>query len=958
MVKWTQAQKNVIGATDKSLLVSASAGAGKTSVLIERIASMLENGVPWEEILVMTFTVESARDMKEKLYARLGAKYQGIVNQISVGTFHKFCGDLVQTYFALQGINPSFAILDDGNATVMQNLILDTLTEEMTDKCPSAIEAFCTVYGNAGLKEVILNVADFLGWQPDGWLEAHAFAGYESDLSKNIAMKLIIKNANEAGEHYTSKFPPDLDCAVWAGKLLAAKSYDDLHNIATSFDKLKPMKKESEYYTAKDQLNDLLKKVREQYILPLATVTKNQDADSELVRQVIGLLQEYLTRYEVSKKEKNFLDFTDLEKHATQILTNPEIRNRIQSKYKYVFVDEYQDTNPVQERILNLLSGDATQVFTVGDLKQSIYAFRGTSASVFTERLRNGKVQYLNENFRSDGGILKFVNDVFSKIMRDGTAGLDYAGTSSFKIDKHTNTDNVETTVIDGGSHEHESAYIASKIAQLLGTGVAPSDIAILARSRTHFDVLQKTLGDAGIQYTTTREVPAESLFEVALLNNMLLSAFDMEYDLPKFLLEESFVFDMKEFNIEKYHGLCMTHKVADVLTTFIAEYDIINRLLVTPNGEARVQNIYTFLNKIRFATYADTVAQYVYMLLNNQLDIKIATSGGTDCVKIMTIHAAKGLEFPIVFLYNTGATFSAEDKRKSLMLDKDCGMCVYSTNPDDNKKHMSLARLGSSIALQHNQIAEEMRLLYVALTRAKERLIIVGSGRIYDNSHLSDYEILNSKNYFDFIRPADSISTEDIPTIKPLEQHVLTVPADPGTVKELKDNFTQVENYAHKTAVDMAQKTSVTTLTKSEEDFADEPLRPSPHNRDRGTEYGTKFHLAMQTGHYFDPATKTCAQVMDEFTNGMRVAREIVLYENVAVNGEMVLVQGVIDLLAIGADRAVIIDYKTTRAHESKLIELYKPQLDMYARAVASATGLRTESYIYSTNLEKLIKV
>ena len=954
--KWTPAQTKVITAgTDKNLLVPASAGSGKTSVMIERIATMIETGAPWDVILVMTFTNESARDMKEKLGRRLGAKYQQIIGQIAIGTFHKFCENLVQSHFSTAMVNPQFAILDEDNARAMQNETLDKLIEDWGPGGHPLVDNFCTPTGCQGLKDIILNTAKFLEWQSSDWLETTALAGYTEDMQKNIAHQIIVNHYRDAGAYYVDKFPPDMDCHAWAKRLAGVQSYDDLHNIATTFTGLKRMSRDSEYYTAKDGLNEILRdKICKQYILSPEQILKNQAADRTLVTQVIEFLHQYTAAYRATKDTRNFLDFADLERRATEILQHNDIRARTQEKYKYIFVDEYQDTNPVQEQILQLVAGK-NPVFAVGDIKQSIYAFRGTSSAAFTDRLKTSNVVYLNQNFRSNGGILRFVNQVFSRTMRTGTALLDYENTSRFEIPNGT-TDAVSVTVIENGDAEHEARYITAQIGELLANGTQPQDIAILARERKNFDTLTRTLNSVGIRCMADKRAHTDELYEISLLNNMLLACNDLTYELPRVLVEQSFVGD---FDRKKYHELCKTHSVVDVLQTFITEHNIINMLLVTPDGEARVRNIYTFLNKLRGATYADTVAQYTHMLLHGQLDIQIPVSPAGNCVKLMTIHSAKGLEFPIVFLYGAGEIFSSADKRKSIMLDKTLGMCVFSTNPDDNKKHMSLARLGSSIASTKSQIAEEMRLLYVALTRAKDRLFIVGSGHGYEPTIQSDFEILGARNYLDFIRPTDTISIDDVPApAPPKQQRVLTAKPNPAIVKQLRARFDAVGNYKFKAATDMPIKSSVTSLTKAEEEYVETLPKRSPFDKDRGTEYGTRFHTAMQTGEYFDDATRKCAQIIDDFTRGMTTHREIVVFQNVEIYGEQILVQGVIDLLATGNGRAFIVDYKTTHANEARLRELYCGQLEMYAAAVTKATGLDVKSYIYSSVLHRIIEI
>ena len=435
---WTPDQHGAITARASNLLVSASAGSGKTSVMIERIASMVEGGESAVgDILVLTFTKESARDMKSKLVKRLSVAGENLAGaDVAVGTFHKFCSDLVQTYFSTVGVNPAFAVLDDGSALMMQQEILDDIIDKKYLQYSNAIDAFCTASSTKNLKDIVISITEFLNTRdnPSEWLEHNAFAGYNCDLCTNVAMQGILGHYGQAGRYFLEKFSPATDCFVWAQRLVNVKDYADLHNIALTFDKLKSMKRDAPEYTAKEMLNKTLKKIKEQYILPQAQMVKNQSADRELVAQVVELVTEYMARYSSAKSTRNFLDFADLEKYALEILNDPQIGARTRDKYKFIFVDEYQDTNPVQERILLLLTEKPPPtkgtpfakggIFAVGDVKQSIYGFRGTEVAIFTDRMKSyasneldSRVIKLNANFRSNPAILKFVNSVFERIM-------------------------------------------------------------------------------------------------------------------------------------------------------------------------------------------------------------------------------------------------------------------------------------------------------------------------------------------------------------------------------------------------------------------------------------------------------------------------------------------------------------------------------------------------------------
>ena len=1065
--KWTDEQNLSISRRGTALLVSASAGSGKTSVMIERIASLLEKKeVTADEILVLTFTLASGADMRHKLRKRLGRNFD--TGTMQIGTFHKFCSSVVKTYFNVAEVDPGIIILDETDARVLQNEVLDEVIAKNYEKCAAAIDCFTSSRSTKTLKEVIIQTGDFLNTREDAaeWISNVAFASYEPNLANNKALGWIVAHYNQAGAYFREKFmgyaitaeaegavkilPFIKECTDQSIQLEKVKVYADLHGIALAFDGFgrlggttgKGFTDYDAFKAARDDLKAILNKVKEQYSAGEHKMFENLAFDRKICEDVIALVCAFEERYAAKKRERGQLDFVDLEKFALKVLLNPEAGSVIRKKYKYVFVDEYQDTNPVQEKILSLVAGE-DNVFMVGDAKQSIYGFRGCEAGIFMDRMKNyeknAKVVKLNNNFRSKNEILEFVNIVFGNVMRDSTASIDYNSTSKFKTcdtcggsaevimiktEKSVKTELGEVYDITKDNCDDETAaaataqaaLIAGKIAKLTDQGFALGDIAILGRSRTHFDALTAALEKAGIDCVTDVKNSSAEVFEIAVLNNVLFAASNFYNDVPLVLTMQSFIFGfspdelsdiklntptdkntnfykritayIKDNNnalskrlarfikfLEKYNALCKTHSVADVLSVFLAEYAVADRLLATPGGEARVRNINNFVNALRGSSFGATVAGYLYLSEQGLLDISLNNNNGAkDCVQIMTMHSSKGLEFPVVFIYDAAAPFSGAEGRKLLVVDKDCGLCVYSTDTDEYIKTPSIARLGADISLKRTQIAEELRLFYVACTRAKKHLVIIGASanQPHKPGSLGDYDILTARSFWDFLAPcvvnSPYLTTIPLCDIKitdiKREQRVLAVKSSPNEVARLKKIFNAP--YPHKAASDLVFKNSVSSLTKREEEVADVKPRIM-FTKDRGAEYGTRFHKAMQRIDFDDAKAGTtstdknvvkCAEVIAELVRGMKVHKELVFLQQITKDGESVLVQGVIDLLAVDKDKAIIVDYKTTNAAPARLTDLYKPQLAMYAEAVKQALGLNTESYIYSTAHGKLLPV
>ncbi|MCL2846703.1 MAG: UvrD-helicase domain-containing protein [Firmicutes bacterium] len=1062
MIKWTNEQQSVITTRNADLLVSASAGSGKTTVMIERIAQMIAGAeVDLSQILVLTFTRASAADMRAKLRRKLEETVKedlsAQLGAAAIGTFHGYCQNLIKANFNVIGLDPAMAVLDDVDAGILKSELLDQIIAENYDRCRAAIDTFCVTRRTDGLKNLVGEIANFLSSRRDAieWLENIALGAYSDDFENNPAVANILNFYNSLGEHYHGIFQSFMIAAEHEGaakaipfiehakemaqKLRDAKRYEGLllDNTFTTLN-ARDFSEKEEFKKNRDEFKKHLKKIWDDFPKTKKDVINGQKRDKRVVGQVIHLVKTFITRYNTEKERAGKIDFSDMERHALAILAIPEIAECEKSKFKYIFVDEYQDTNPVQEEILSRIAGDKN-TFAVGDAKQSIYGFRGTEVAIFTGRLDDNRLHVikLNENFRSEPGILDFVNRVFGRVMTTAL-GLDYNLTSQFKIPPQK-TDAVPVEIIlldtkkddedegeqeksttpyditadeprepDPGKIQIQCEKVSMRIAELMKSDprLKLSDIVILARKKTHFAALQQALAKRDIESAVEREQNAHELFEIAVLENFLFAISNFENDLPLVRTMTTFVFGFtadelaqikingagdnwyqrlqndpnekaKDFLdvLSEFHILAKRNDVADLLNMFIARFSIMEKLLLLENGEERVQNVYRYLNKLR----GMSVARYVYLVENEMLQIKLAAGGGTrDRVQIMTIHKSKGLEFPIVILFTTENDLDDPPMEKSriIMIDRDCGLCMLHTDSISRTKSKSIATIGAKHALDKFKVMEELRLLYVALTRAKGRLIIVGSlnvDRIRQNIPTTDFMVSQSKSYFNMMAPTIFKTIPDCEfklTVTPIDDiKIIETPHIPRalgnetcakTISKYKRIFDheKVEHVGTHTVL----KNSVTSLTRAEEATADHTAETMPFVRDRGADYGTAFHNGMMMAiagrtdidQLVGSDVEKCLGIIREFLPNMKLHAEVPFIQRI----DDILVQGVIDLLATSADRTIMIDYKTTRANEAELVERYAPQLNMYKSAIEAATGKKVEAYIYGTRLAKLIRV
>ena len=948
-MKWTESQLAAITGHGKDMLVSASAGSGKTTIMIERIAGMIKSGqVTPEEILVLTFTNATAGDMRSRLRRTL---HEFDLSTASIGTFHKFCSDLVRTYFNLVGLDPAFDVLDESLTRQIQHEILDELLSKNLHSIKDAVFTFCVNRSTTTIKDLCIDIYNFLSTREDplGWLDRVALCSYNP--APNPSHKKISEYKTAQDNYYKAKF---------TGFLMTAKSEratkilpfitDCLEN--KNFPRLVPDKNFSEYIEFKD--------TRDEYKKDLARLecSASLDQDKRIVEQMVFLVKKFILAFTDEKQKRESLDFADMERFALQILENQEVQKTIREKFKFVFVDEYQDTSPLQEKILSLV-GKPKSIFMVGDVKQSIYGFRGCEVTIFANKLTDyelnlsGLVVRLNENFRSNPTILSFVNKVFEKIMPD-YVGFDIKDTKDTAVE----------VILTSSNITQQCGVLAQRIHALTKQGVRLGDIAILARSSTHFATLSEVLKTAHIQSELVATKKATDIPGVNMLLDFLFAVANPLNELPlvKTMLCPVFNFSNDDVakmrlvgkwdpgfleTLARFRLFSKTHSVAEVLEKFLSEFMIYDK------------HINTFIQKIKNLPAATNLTRFLYLIEHGLLDIDVDLGASSrESVKIMTIHKSKGLEFKNVFLFDTGSRFPNVDSRKFLVIDKECGLCVFGTDLDEWIKSPTTARLGALISGEQTQIEEEKRLLYVALTRAKERLFIVGSrglqmGRV-------------AKNYFHFMEHAITDVLDETKTqVSFMEQAIKTLPnnaSDKNIVKQLKETFKKAEQRIP--GSDVVLKTSVTSLTQKEAQFLDHsPVLKSP-NADRGLEYGNFFHNTMQRIDFDNPKSDDqnilrAVKTVKEFTKGMKILREVPFLKKANKDGVEILVQGIIDLLAINDDGAVLIDYKTTRASKDRLTELYRDQLGIYQSAVKEALGLENiKSYIYSTSLDSLIHI
>lgn len=934
--KWTDEQLSAIKTRNCNLLVAAAAGSGKTAVLVERIIRIItnkDNPVDIDKLLVVTFTNAAAAEMRERIAAAISKaldkeptsknlqKQLTLLNRANITTMHSFCLDVIKNNFHKIDLDPSFRIGDQTEGILIKDEVIETLFEEKYDQedteFTSLVEAFSTYKNDDNLKELIINMYNFImsGPWPENWLKENAEAFNIETMEKlnNSKWVLVLKNSIKVEiEGYikmlekaieiinlTDGLEPYLE--TFSNELYSIKNaynsidcgLDDIYSslCSISFGRLKSIKKdkvsdENAQNTVKSIRDDIKKKISE-LINNTFSVTPeemliNIKGAYPTIKKLTEIVLEFGEKFSQKKKEKNILDFNDLEHLCLKILSDKdENGNIIPSKtaiefknlFDEVLVDEYQDSNNVQETIIELVSrrkDEFPNVFMVGDVKQSIYRFRQAKPELFMEKYinytleesNNRKIQ-LYKNFRSRKEVIDGVNYIFKEIMSETVGELEYTDEEALNLGasyENSEDENVilggpiEVNIIEKSIEESdlnkekldeedfeneeiegvnlEGKIVAKRIKELMTTTgnnvfkvldketgeyrpIKYKDIVILLRATKNWsESLLDELGQEGIPaYADTGSGYFESI-EIRTIMSLLRVIDNPMQDVPVIAVLKSPImgFSAEDLSIirlknkEKY----FYENIADIAEGNIC--DISEELITRCRGFLekleiwRNKAIYMPIDEFIWYLYMDT-AYYGYVgampngvLRQANLKIlfqrakqfeqtsfkglfnfinfinKLTKSSGDmgsakilgeneDVVRIMSIHKSKGLEFPVVFLCGTGKQFNLMDLNKNILYHDELGF-----GPDfvDLEKRVSIGTIAKEAIkkkMKLETLSEEVRILYVACTRAKEKLIITGtvnniqksiekwvSSASLDYNLILPSEILKGKSYLDWI--------------------------------------------------------------------------------------------------------------------------------------------------------------------------------------------------------------
>lgn len=848
--KWTEQQLNAINSRGGTLLLSAAAGSGKTAVLVERIIKLLTEGnEPAEpgELLVVTFTNAAAQEMRMRISAAvddlirkdpLNNLYRSIrmkLPEAEICTIDSFCIKLVRENFHAADIEPDFRLLAGGEAQI---LISEAMAKTLDSLCTQSPDIYdmlnsMTSYSrdDSNLSEKILKLYNFSLAHPfpDLWLDSIADMYAPCDDVKNTvwgniiledaevsaeqALDLIRKALNDitydevVQETYGVFLENTFSVLETFKRTLSDCTWDEIYryvteNAFTSLPRVprgygdNPVKvaAEHKYRKAKDIFENIAKSI--------CTDTAGFNSDNKLLNPVIVALVDtvrtFAANYETLKKEQNSYTFSDTMHKALELIAKAEdgvikktaLAYILQSRYREILIDEYQDTNEAQDMLFRMLSKKEENMFMVGDVKQSIYRFRLAMPEIFVRKSKEftpydgenypAKI-ILGKNFRSRKGVLDNINFLFDRLMSEKAGEMDYTAEDALYYGEGFDEDKssgVELHFLKTDSETQEADYIAEIIADTINKGTPvsdkgkirtarPSDFCILMRSPSNkAETYAQALKKHSIQCSCQKKSSLFDALEVSIfmsllkvINNptddvsMLSVMFSPMYG---FTADDAVEFKLPNKRANMYSCLKKTEnfrakKLLDDLDEYrrmsaIMPFDIFVRTLMDITGypaivsamsEGNIRHTNLMMLCSLASEYAatssagiDGFVRYISRLAEKGSDIPAANdvSESADVVRIYSIHKSKGLEFPFVILADCSKKFNLMDAADDMIISTTAGVGMVILNNKKLQKYSTIAHTASKIAVRNASVSEELRVLYVAMTRAKEKLIAVSS--------------------------------------------------------------------------------------------------------------------------------------------------------------------------------------------------------------------------------------
>ena len=840
--KLTAQQRQAVENQGGKLLVSAAAGSGKTKVLVDRLMRYIQNvddPANIDDYLIITYTKAAAAELRGKIASKLSELIAAdptnrhLQQQMQrlylapISTVHGFCTDILRQYAYRLDITSDFRVADESECAELQMKALEQTLEESYENAENDAD-FCALIDSQGLgrddkliPQIILKVytSAKCHLDPKQWLHwcvsnaAFDVAGAEEtpwgsylieDLKSYLSLQIgaMERCASAAGAVDGMEKPAALLAATveQLRQLYACRTWDEIvehkniqYGTLTFSKKCTDQQMIDQIKAVRSACKDGLNKRLRNFIDKSEQVLSDVSQCTAAARGLVGLVQRFDQRYALLKRNRCVVDFSDLEHYALDLLLGirrssvTTVATEIGARYREIMIDEYQDSNEIQDAIVGALTVKRQNCFMVGDVKQSIYQFRLADPSIFIEKYNTykttevakpgeGRRVLLNHNFRSSGGVIEAVNDVFSHCMSSEVGGIEYGEAEILREGiPHMPLNEPEVSLygveVENDTYAEEASFVADKICQLLDGShyvrsgerlrpITPDDIVILLRSpgsvggefrlalqskgvrcftgdqedilqteeittiRSILRIIDNPLQDIALTAVLTSRVFGYTAEDLAILRSTNTNA-DIYTLLTSSTDEKSRKF-VEVLNCLRQKARIFS--VTELIAAVCSQTNLLSIYSAMEDGAERINNLQTFFQIA--SNYENTGPKELgrfleYLLALDERGLTGNSQQISGGVTIMSIHKSKGLEFPVVFLCGLSRGFNQESSRGQVLCDKDLGLGLGCVDVKLRVRYPTIAKQAISTKIRREGVSEELRVLYVAMTRARDRLIM-----------------------------------------------------------------------------------------------------------------------------------------------------------------------------------------------------------------------------------------
>ena len=1023
---WTNEQKEAIYTEGTNIIVSAGAGSGKTAVLTERVLEKVKKGISVDNLLILTFTKMAAKEMKERIGDKL--KKEGLTSELAkldtadITTFDAYALSVVKKYHYYLNVSKDINIIDESVITLYKRKILKDIFEELYEENNHEfidfIQEYC-IKDDKDIFEFILNINSKLDLKTNKreYLDNYINTVYDevkidNDIDNYIKVILkLISNINDYLEYiddddYLAKLYDVLS------PLLSAKSYDDIKsNISIKLpilrgasditreyrDKIKSTIDEIKKLTTYDSYDDIK--------MGILSTKGNAKVIIDIIKKLDDITYNYKVKY-------NSYEYSDISALAIKLVRdNKEIREEIKNNLNEILIDEYQDTNDVQEEFISYISNN--NVYMVGDIKQSIYRFRNANPYIFKNKYDSysnniGGIKIdLNKNFRSREEVINNINLLFDRIMDNDIGGADYSlshrmiyGNLMYKGDGDNKEDNnfsvynyLNDTTFK--NNEVEAFIIADDIKNKINSGyrafgkdtngvrkIKYSDFAILLDSSKSFDLYKKILEYNGIPTSIVKSVNLTDGEVVLVIKNIISfiikindNKIDNEFKKLFISIGRSFLFNTDDnvlfdyflnnnfkdsdiykisYNITKRLDTISLEEIIDLI---VDNFDFYNKLFLLGDYNAnilRIQKLKEITNSLINLDYdIYDYQKYLDDIISNNLKLEYSVNdNSTDTVKIMTIHASKGLEFGVCYYGELYNRFNNSDAISKYSYDNKYGIILpYKDKFLYNTIYHNLSYRDYVM----ENISERIRLFYVALTRAKEKMIFIlpsntkednkSIGDIIDNSIRGKYNSFASIMY-----SLESITKDYYKNI------------DINDINLSKD-YNMISNNNYKEHLKLindkigVNTTCIPSSIKENKTFSKKDIHIITKEEEDKLLYGRLVHELFECTDFnnLNNLSDNNKKIIERFLEKVDISHANIYKEYEFIYDEdNTTYHGIIDLMLEYQDNIKIIDYKLKNIND----DAYIKQLNGYKDYIEKLFNKKTSIYLYSITLNTLEEI